>query len=101
MLDGKRALGNFKHRQVRMYLKETECACIIGGLRIKPVLDCNEQGNGHKICVVEDSSLVLCYVVLISKQLLMFQINVEVLIVIVTMHQSRRSQNKSPWTAAS
>jgi len=32
-----------------MYLKETECACIIGGLGIKPVLDCHEQGNGHKI----------------------------------------------------
>jgi len=76
-----------------------------GGLKPPPSvrhwLDCHEQGNGHKICVVEDSSLVLCYVVSISKQLLMFQINVEALIVIVTLYQSRCSLKKSPWTAAS
>jgi len=83
-----------------MYLKETECVYIIGGLGIKSVLDCHEQGKGHKICVVEDSSLVVCYVVSISKQLLMLQINIEVLIVIITLYQSRRS-SKSPWTAAS
>jgi len=39
VLDGKRSLGNIKHRQVNMYLMETECASIIGGLGMKPVLD--------------------------------------------------------------
>ena len=51
---------------------------------MKPVLDCHEQGNEHKICVAIDSSLVVCYVVLISEQLLMFQINVEALTVSVS-----------------
>jgi hypothetical protein len=102
VLDGKKSLGNFKHRQVKMYVKETECACIFGGLRIKPLLDCHEQGNGHKIGVMEDSSLVVCYVVSISEQLLMFQINVQALIVIVSNTLPiKMHSKKSPWTAAS
>jgi hypothetical protein len=58
------------------------------------VLDCHEQGNGHKICVLEDSGLVVCYVVSISKQLLMLQSNIEALIVIITLYQSRHSQKR-------
>jgi hypothetical protein len=63
-----------------MYLRGKECACTNGGLGIWPVLDCHEQGNGHKICVVEGSNLAVCYVVMNSKQLLMFQMNVQALI---------------------
>jgi hypothetical protein len=80
VLVGKRLFGNFKHRQVKVYFKERECAYINGGLGTRPVLDSHEKGNGHKLCVVQDTNILVCYIVVISKQLLIFQMNIEAVI---------------------